>query len=457
MTSDRAPRAVPWGRVVATGVAAVGWALLGMAAVAALGLHLLGTDRRAALGPSTAALVTMAVGGRVHAFGNVSAFGRGAAATGVIGLLPLGVALTGALLVARVFLRSLRGADPGVRPTELAARAAVVVALFTAAVAGLAWAGQDTVSLRGGPAGDGNGLPGGLAGLDGAFSRGLDTLGRTHGSVGFRVDTAASAGGGALWIVVVLALALAAGRRAPAGCGPVHRVVRPAVSAWCTVLLLAVAAGLAVAACAAVTDDHPARVAGGALLGTPNAVWFATTLGLFVPWSGRASGPLTVLLPDPLGRVLGSARGPVTVRGLAELDGRVWLLPVAAAVLVLAAGVLTAVRTPPADAPPGRRVARIAVRDAVAGAVALPALVGLTGFSVAAGLSAFGVDAAGAALSLHGSLGRAVLLGAAWGAAGGAAGGALALLTGTEGSRAARDGNGRDGNGRGRNGWGREG
>ncbi len=75
--------------------------------------------------------------------------------------------------------------------------------------------------------------------------------------------------------------------------------MRPAASALVTVLLVAVAAGLAAAAYAAIGDDHPKRIAGAALLGAPNGVWLGIPLGLFVPWDGEATGELSKLLPTP--------------------------------------------------------------------------------------------------------------------------------------------------------------
>lgn len=59
---------------------------------------------------------------------------------------------------------------------------------------------------------------------------------------------------------------------------------------------------------------------------------------------------------------------PVTLGRLAELDGRVWLLGVAAALMMLLAGVLTAVRTPWGA---GAGVAPIMVVRGVAGVLSV--------------------------------------------------------------------------------------
>jgi hypothetical protein len=232
-------------------------------------------------------------------------------------------------------------------------------------------------------------------------------------------------------------------------------MVRPAVSALVTVVLVAVVAGLAAAAYAAIGDDHPGRIAGAALLGAPNGVWLGVPVGLFVPWDGRATGELAKLLPDPLDRLLTVRTDqPVTLGRLAELDGKVWLLALAAALMMLFAGVLTAVRTPlvragDAAAVPGRApsvagghgplglAARCALRLGVVTALALPLLAWLTDVSVDASLSVFGFDAFGAGIELHGHLGKALLLGAVWGAAAGAAGALLAYAAGAAGRRAA--------------------
>src|SRR5690606_40592287 len=105
----------------------------------------------------------------------------------------------------------------------------------------------------------------------------------------------------------------------------------------------------------------------------------------------------------------GESDQPVTLGRLAELGGRVWLLGVAAAVAMLLAGVLVAVRTPvaggrDAGAPdagtPAGSVLRCALRLALVTAVALAVLVRLTGVSVDASLSVLGFDAFGAGLEL---------------------------------------------------------
>ncbi|MEU5591241.1 streptophobe family protein [Streptomyces chrestomyceticus] len=462
---------IRWGDVVLSAVAAVSWAFLAMAGVAALGLHLLGADSAASLGPLTAAAVVLAVGGSVTPSGDVSAFGLdGQAARSAVDLAPLGVGLVGALVLGWVFARSLRRAGATVGWGELTARIGATAGLFVALLAFLAWAGHDSVTIDGktlaglgGLIGGGGGGSGGGSGDGGLLDRlrdGLGDLGIGDGgngngglsgqiadligakaSVGFAVDTGASLAGGAVWVLGVLVITVLAARRAPLprALEAAHRFVRPAASALVTVALVAVAAGLAAAGYAAVGDDHPGRVLGAALLAAPNGVWLGIPLGLFVPWHGSASGVLTRFLPDPVDRLLDGRNDiQLTVGRLAELDGRVWLLPVAAALLMLLAGVLTAVRTPRE----GTRTLPFALRCAAGlgglTALTLPLWVHLTGVSADASLSVFGFDAFGAGLELRGSVPAAFALGAVWGAAAGLVGGLLACATGAAGRRAVR-------------------
>ncbi|MEU5142310.1 streptophobe family protein [Streptomyces sp. NPDC021139] len=447
---------VPWADVLLSAIASVSWALIGMAGTAALGLRLLDADAAGSLGPMTAAVVALGAGGSVTPAGDVSSFGlRGAQAHTAIEITPLGVSLVGALFLSFFFLRSLRAAGVVVAPAELLARVGTVVALFTAMTGGLAWAGHDVITIDGtslrlddlpGGGDDGRGgleVPGlgDVGDIGGLLPDRIGDLVDARAAVGFTVDTAPTLLGGCVWSAAVLLIALLASRRTPLprGCEAVHRVVRPAVSALVTVALTAVAAGLAAAAWAAIGDDHPRRIAGAALLGAPNGVWLGIPIGLFVPWDGRATGALVGVLPAPLDDLLGSGvERPVTLGRLAELDGRVWLLGVAAALMMLLAGVLTAVRTPvwPDDARPLGLSVRCALRLGVATAVTLPLLGLLTEVSVDASLSVLGIDAFGAGLDLRGHLGTALLLGAAWGAGAGAAGALLAWVSGAVGTRA---------------------
>ncbi|MEU3995660.1 streptophobe family protein [Streptomyces fungicidicus] len=441
---------VPWVDVVMSAVAAVSWALIGMAGTAALGLRLLDADAAGSPAPMTAAVVALGAGGSVTPSGDVSAFGlSGAEAGTALEVTPLGVGLVGALLLSFFFLRSLRAAGVVVSPAELLARAGAVVALFVAMAGGLARVGHDVITIDGGALAPDD-LPGvggveipGLGDVGGLLPDRVGDLVDAEAAVGFTVDTAPTLLGGLCWVAGVLLVALLASRRTPLppGWDAVHRVVRPVVSALVTVLLVAVAAGIAAAAYAAVGDDHPRRIAGAALLGAPNGVWTGVPLGLFVPWDGRASGALLGVLPHPVDDLLRAGQDrPVTLGRLAEYDGRVWLLAVAAALMMLLAGVLTGVRTPvggTADGGAAGFAGRCALRLGAATAAALPLLVWLTQVSANASLSVLGLDVFGAGVELRGRLGTAFLLGAVWGAGAGAVGALLARACGAAGARAA--------------------
>ncbi|MGW0837235.1 streptophobe family protein [Streptomyces prunicolor] len=467
---------VPWVDVLLSAIAAVSWALIGMAGTAALGLHLLGADTAGSLGPMTAAVVALGAGGSITPTGDVSAFGlTGAQATTAVTITPLGVSLVGALLLSYFFLRSLRAAGVVITPAELLARAGSVIALFVAMLGGLAWAGHDVITidgsklgldkLTGGGGGNGGGLSipglGDIGDIGGLLPGKISDLVKAKAAVGFTVDTAPTLLGGLGWSAGILLIALLASRRTPLprGWEAVHRVVRPAASALVAVLLVAVAAGLAAAVYAAIGDDHPKRIAGAALLGAPNGVWLGIPIGLFVPWDGKATGELAKLLPHPLDQLLSvKSDQPVTLGRLTELDSRVWLLGVAAALMMLLAGVLTAVRTPlgagagsgsdrggagERGGAGGRGSAlgfagRCALRLGVVTALTLPLLAWLTDVSVDASLSVLGFDAFGAGIELHGQLGMALVLGAVWGAGAGFVGGLLAYATGAAGRQASR-------------------
>ncbi|MES4907419.1 MULTISPECIES: streptophobe family protein [unclassified Streptomyces] len=460
MSASGSGRARP-AEVLLSTVATVSWAFLAMAGVAALGLHLVGADGAGALGPMTAAAVVLAVGGSVTPSGDVKAFGlTGAQAHSAVDIAPLGISLVGALLLGWLFVRSLRGAGAVIGRAELAVRAGAVVLLFLLVLAGLTWVGNDTVTidastlgLTGTPQQQRGGLleklPGELGDIadigSGLLPDRIERLIDAKAAVGFTVEPGRSVLGGAVWVVAVLLIALLVVRRAPVprGLEAAHRTVRPAASALCGVLVLAVGAGLAAALYAAIGDDHPRLVLGAALLGAPNGVWLGVPLGLFVPWRGRASGALVRVLPDPLDKLLGSQQPgaeekPITVARLAELDGRVWLLMVGCVLMVLAAGVLTAVRTPVGRARRAGFVGRCALWLGIVTALALPLLCRLTAVSAGASLSVLGFDAFGAGVELHGGGAAAWGLGAGWGALAGAAGALAAWATGAAGARASR-------------------
>ncbi|MFG3255457.1 streptophobe family protein [Streptomyces sp. NPDC048172] len=447
-----APRSLPVTEILLTSLAAVGWSLLGMAGVAALGLHLLDVDATGSLGALTAAAVALAVGGSVVPDGDVRVFGlKGAEANAALDVMPLGVTLAGALLLALVFLRGLRAARVRgpLRRGELVARTGTALALFTVSLGALAWAGRSTVTIDGSALGAEalkgkvkDELGGGALGdIGGGFLDRVGDLAKAKADVGFRVELVPTVLTGACWAAGVLLIALVSSRFTPLPPGrfwdAVHRTVRPAASAFTQVALVTVVAGLAAAAYAAVGDAHPKRVVGAALVGAPNGTWTGMPLGLFVAWSGHSSGAMSRMLPDPLDDVMRRADGGgVTVRDLAELDGRVWLMAVATVLAMLTAGVLTAARTPRRGARALPFAVRCGLRLGIVTGLAWPLLVWLTGLSANAGLSVLGVDAYGAGIEMRGSVPEALLLGCAWGALAGFTGALLACATGAAGRHA---------------------
>ncbi|WP_051726630.1 streptophobe family protein [Streptacidiphilus jeojiense] len=432
-----------------SGLVAVSWAFAAMAAVAALGIHLLGLDTYASLGSLTAALVAMAVGGRISPSGDVSFFGIDAAgAQGAIGIIPLGLSLVGAVVLAWLFVRPLRR-YPVLDPGPLLARAGGAVVGFMVLLAVGAWAGNGTVAIKlnslpgtgsGSGSGSGSGDPlGGLGGLignnssgsgSGSGSGGIGGLlggvgsvlgGGTDPTVGFKVDLAPTLALGLLWVLVVLALALAASRRCPLPVGwePLRRTVRPVASAVVTVLVGAVLVGAVSGIVVGLMGNGGAKTVGAALLAAPNGVFLVVVLGMAVPFNGKASGPLAQFLPSPVDQLLKGGTGQsITLSKLAQLDGRVWLLPVAVALMLLAVGVVAAVRTPRPVLPQSgaREAAGAALRLGVGMAVVTPVLLVLADVSVNANLSVFGFNAVGAGLSISGNLLMGVVLGLVEGA-----------------------------------------
>lgn len=136
-------------------------------------------------------------------------------------------------------------------------------------------------------------------------------------------------------------------------------------------------------------------------------------------------------MPEALASVLrtsGTGDAAVNVSSLAQYDGRVWLLPVLAAVAVLAAGFVKAWRTPP-----GAGHGRNALHLALAMAVTMLAVGLLTRVEAHYGLALFGIgDASGAAGGLGGSMSlrcrllTAVPIAAGWGLVAGLVGSLLA-------------------------------
>ncbi|WP_344071203.1 streptophobe family protein [Streptomyces crystallinus] len=350
-----------------------------MAVVAALGLLAAGASDLPdnAFVQVVAAVVVMAVGGSVDVVGDAGFLGQTDADVAV---LPLTVTLVGALLVAAGFLRPLRHrAVAGAR--ELALWAARVAVLWLLALLGLSFLARKrfTVGLGGGAIGD------------------IGELLDATPEVGFETDVPLTLLFGLLWLAGLLFLALVVSRKAPlpARLLRFQESVRPAAFAMVVLLLAYVALGVVVGLVVAVVRGHTAETFAVILLGLPNLVWTAFTVGLGASWEGRVDGPFGLPMPHVLDQVLRTPDlSTLNLRTLADYDGRVWWLLVIAAVLVLAAAFLMAARSPARV-----RAWQHALHMAVALALTVLAVSLLASTSAHYGLSLLGIGDLGGGLS----------------------------------------------------------
>lgn len=324
-------------------VAAHGWVqalavvlagLLAMAVVAALGLWAAGAADLpdGAFPRVVAATVVTAVGGTVELSGNAGGLAESDAGLTVI---PLSVTLTGALVLAAGFLWPLRHrAVAGAR--ELAGWAARIAVLWLVALLVLAFTARQTFTLS-------------LRDLGQDVLGDLGDLFGVSPEIGFTTDVVATVFFGLLWLAGVLVLALLVSRGAPLP-GRLLRFqesVRPAAYAMVVLLLVYVGLGVVIGLVVAATRGHAAETFAVILLGMPNLVWFALTIGLGATWNGRVDGPFGLPMPHVLDEVLrGKEVAEVNLGTLAEQDGRVWWLIVVDAVLLLAAAFVMARRSP---------------------------------------------------------------------------------------------------------------
>ncbi|MFI1224738.1 MULTISPECIES: streptophobe family protein [unclassified Streptomyces] len=305
--------------------------VLAMVVTAALGLWAAGAAGLpgGAFPAVVAAVVVMAAGGSVGLSGDAGSL---VGTQADLSVLPLSVSLMGALLIARGFLRPLRHrAVAGGR--ELAGWAGRVAALWIVALIVLALVARHTFTLSA------EDLTGSGAG---------DLLGDDP-KVGFRAEIPLTLVFGLLWLAGVLVLALLVSRRAPLPARLVRfqEAVRPAAFAMVALLLASVALGVLAGLVVMITRGHPAETAAVLLLGLPNLVWLALTLGLGASWEGKVEGPFGLPMPQVLDSVLRTPDlSTLDLGTLVEQDGRVRWLVVVVAVLVLAAAFLMAVRSP---------------------------------------------------------------------------------------------------------------
>ena len=384
--------------------------LLSMGLVSALGLWAAGaTDLPDGAFPRvvTATVVT-AVGGTVKLTGNAGDLADTKAGLTVI---PLSVTLTGALMTAAGFLRPLRHRAVA-SGAELAGWAARIAVLWLLALIGLALGARQkfSVSLGTGTLGD------------------IGDLLGTSPEVGFAADVPQTVLFGLLWLagVLLLALLVSPGAPLPARLLRFHASVRPAAFAVVALLLAYVALGVVLALVVAATRGYAAQTFALILLGMPNLVWLALTIGLGATWNGRVDGPFGLPVPRLLNEVLRTPDvSTLNLRSLAAHDSGVWWLLAVNAVLLLTAAFLMAARSP-AHVRAWQHAVHLAIAFALA--VLMICLVGR--ISAHYGLSLLGIGDVGGGLSgdlfLKPELWSAVGLAALWGLIAGFLGALLA-------------------------------
>ncbi|MFF5427899.1 MULTISPECIES: streptophobe family protein [unclassified Streptomyces] len=405
--------------MAAQALAAVAAGLLAMAVTAALGLRAAGAaDLPGGFPAVLAAVVVMAAGGAVELSGDAGAL---AGTRAELTAMPLTVTLVGALVTGALFLRPLR--HHAVTPVrELLVRAACTVVLWLLALTGLTALARHDFRLT---------LPGGpedspLADLFG------ELLDAANPTVGFRADLGPTLFHGLLWILGVLLLALLVSRAAPLPARLLRHqeAVRPAASAMLLLLLAYVLLGLVVGLVVAATRGHAAQTFAVLLLGLPNITWLALGVGIGGAWEGKAEGPFGLPMPQVLDAVLrsgGDGRNglsTVDLSSLAAQDGRAWWLLPVAAVLLLAAAFVAAVRSPARV-----RLWQHALHLGVAFALTLLVTAPLTLVEARFGLSILGIgelDSLGGEVLLRPHVWRTVGLALLWGLVEGLLGGLLA-------------------------------
>ncbi|WOX16832.1 streptophobe family protein [Streptomyces sp. N50] len=404
--SDQAVARHGWLQALGTVLAGV----LSMALVSALGLWAAGaTDLPDGAFPRvvTATVVT-AVGGTLKLTGNAGSLADTKAGLTVI---PLSVTLTGALTTAAGFLRPLRHRAVA-SAAELAGWAARVAVLWLLALIGLALGARQKFSIS-----LGTGTLGDIG----------DLLG-TSPEVGFEADMAQTVLFGLLWLagVLILALLVSPGAPLPARLLRFHASVRPAAFAVVALLLTYVALGVVLALVVAATRGEAAQTFALILLGMPNLVWLALTIGLGATWNGRVDGPFGLPVPRLLNEVLRTPDvSTLNLRSLAAHDNGVWWLLVVNAVLLLSAAFLMAARSPARV-----RAWQHAVHLAIAFALAVLMICLIGRISAHYGLSLLGIGDVGGGLSgdlfLKPEVWSAVGLAAVWGLVAGFLGALLA-------------------------------
>ncbi|MFF3762816.1 streptophobe family protein [Streptomyces sp. NPDC001922] len=368
------------------------------------------------------AMVVMAVGGEVQLSGDAGFLAQTDAAVEVV---PLSVTLAGALVMAVLFLLPLRhrAVATGREVLDRVVRTAVLWCLMLVLLALLA---RHTFEVS----------------VGGGLAEDIGDLLDANPTVGFRADVPATLGFGLLWLLAVLALTFLVSHRAPLPSRLLHfqESVRPPAFAMVAVLLLYVAIGVVVGLVVAATRGHPAETLAALLLGLPNLVWLAFGVGIGGSWDGRVAEGIGLPVPRVLDEVLrtsGGGNATLDLAAVAERDDRAWVLVVVAVIALLAAGFLTAVRSP-ARIRPWQHAWHLGL------AMALTMLVIglLTRIFAHYGLTVIGVGDLGGGLggevSLRANFLPLIGFGALWGLAAGFLGGLLALRVRHHGAVEAR-------------------
>ncbi|MEV4947694.1 streptophobe family protein [Streptomyces sp. NPDC053755] len=401
----------------AEALAAVLAGFLAMAVMAALGLWAAGAaDLPGGFVPLVAAVVVMAAGGRIDVSGDAGAL---AGTDADLTAMPLTVTLVGALVTGACFLRPPRR-HTTTGTGDLLVRAGGIALLWLAALAALcAVARHDFhVSLGGQERED----P--LADLFG------DLLDVVDPTVGFRAVPGPTLFFGLLWILGVLLIALLVSRRTPLPPRLLRHQesVRPAAFAMLLLVLAYVVIGLGVGLVVAGIKGHPADTFAVLLLGLPNVAWLGLGVGIGGSWEGRVEGPFGLPMPQILDAVLrtpeGSGLSTVDLSSLAAEDSRAWWLLPVAAVLVLVAAFVAAVRSP-ARVRPWQHALHLGIAFALTMLVIAP----LTLVEARLGLSVLGIGelgSLGGEVVLRPHVWRTAGLALLWGLAAGFVGGLLA-------------------------------
>ncbi|MFG2191522.1 streptophobe family protein [Streptomyces sp. NPDC048639] len=361
-------------------LAAVAAGVVTMWIVATLGLWAAGADDLpgGAFPRVVAATVVIAVGGDVELHGDAGFIAQTDAAIDVV---PLSVTLAGALAVAFVFLMALRRravADS----REVLGRVVRVAVLWLVALLVLALVARHTFRIS---------LGDGIA----------EDIGEALGAaptVGFSAAVGPTLGFGLLWLLAVLALTFLVSRRAPLPSRLLRfqESVRPPAHAMVLLLLAYVVIGLVIGLITLITNGHPAETLAVILLGLPNLAWMGLGLGIGGSYDGHVAEGVGLPMPNSLDAVLRTPGGSDTTLDLGTLmenDGRAWLLVAVAAVLLLAAGFLAAVRSPARTKP-----WQHAVRMAIALGLAMLMIGLLTRISAHYGLTVIGLGDLGGGL-----------------------------------------------------------